>query len=332
MLRSIGGTKLTASPPISTSPALASSSPAVMRRTVVFPDPDGPTSTMNSPSSISRLRSSTATVPSSKTFLRFRYSMLAISSAPCPAGDHVAVPQCASLEDPALVREVDEDDPEALVVAVLPLEVVEQRPDEVSAHVDALVARAFERLDVLLDVVEARSILDHVAFDAVLEGGAVLGDHERKTAVIAADAEQQLGQRRGDDRPAHRGSRDSLILLGDLEDRVGATRADEMRPVEVDAEKVDRLRDRGEVTIFDRVERPEALLVEGEHVLRITAEQHGVEEPAVVVAVQPTCCGFVLRGWACRIDDGEVERDADPPGVTVASKDLDRRSMGKQRM
>jgi hypothetical protein len=41
-------------------PALISSRPAIIRRLVVLPQPDGPTRTMNSPSPISRLRSFTA--------------------------------------------------------------------------------------------------------------------------------------------------------------------------------------------------------------------------------------------------------------------------------
>src|SRR6266540_1020051 len=41
-------------------PASTSSSPASMRSAVVFPEPDGPTSTMNSPSSIARSSESTA--------------------------------------------------------------------------------------------------------------------------------------------------------------------------------------------------------------------------------------------------------------------------------
>src|SRR5579859_5027565 len=43
-----------------------SSSPAIIRRAVDFPHPDGPTRTMNSPSGISRLRSCTAWTPWAK--------------------------------------------------------------------------------------------------------------------------------------------------------------------------------------------------------------------------------------------------------------------------
>ena len=43
-----GGTSLTRTPSITTSPAVISSSPAIMRSSVDLPQPDGPTKTMNS--------------------------------------------------------------------------------------------------------------------------------------------------------------------------------------------------------------------------------------------------------------------------------------------
>ena len=55
--------------PILISPPLISSSPATIRIIVVFPEPDGPTRTMNSPSPISIVTLSTAIVPSSKRFV-----------------------------------------------------------------------------------------------------------------------------------------------------------------------------------------------------------------------------------------------------------------------
>src|ERR671934_104367 len=147
MSRSIGGTSLTTLPPISTSPSVASSSPAVIRSTVVLPDPDGPTRTRNSPSSISRSRSSTATVPPSNTLRKPTNRMSAIDVSVRARGDQVPVPERASLRDPPLRREVDEDDSKALVVAVLPFEVVEERPDVVATHVDPFGARSLDRVD-----------------------------------------------------------------------------------------------------------------------------------------------------------------------------------------
>ena len=60
MSRSRGAFLLTTSPPIRSSPLEMSSSPAIMFSAVDFPQPDGPTRIMNSPSVISRLRFLTA--------------------------------------------------------------------------------------------------------------------------------------------------------------------------------------------------------------------------------------------------------------------------------
>src|SRR5262245_31963453 len=60
MSRSFGATSLTTRSPIFRAPSEISSRPAIMRRLVVLPHPEGPTRTMNSPSWMSRLRSFTA--------------------------------------------------------------------------------------------------------------------------------------------------------------------------------------------------------------------------------------------------------------------------------
>jgi len=64
MSRSRGERLLTTRSPISSSPSEMSSRPAIMRSAVDFPQPDGPTRIMNSPSSMSRLMCLTASVPS----------------------------------------------------------------------------------------------------------------------------------------------------------------------------------------------------------------------------------------------------------------------------
>src|SRR5919197_4174999 len=79
MSRSRDGTWLTTRSPILSTPSEMSSSPATMRNAVVFPHPDGPTSTMNSPSSISSWSSSTALVPSAYTLLTRSKATAAIS-------------------------------------------------------------------------------------------------------------------------------------------------------------------------------------------------------------------------------------------------------------
>src|SRR5215813_882280 len=64
MSRSFGGTSLTFSVPMKMSPAETSSRPAIIRSVVLLPQPDGPTSTRNSLSGISRLTLRTASTSS----------------------------------------------------------------------------------------------------------------------------------------------------------------------------------------------------------------------------------------------------------------------------
>src|ERR1700710_2575277 len=64
MSRSFGATSLTTRPPMAISPPVMFSSPAIIRSSVDFPHPEGPTRMTNSPSAISRSTLSTAMVPS----------------------------------------------------------------------------------------------------------------------------------------------------------------------------------------------------------------------------------------------------------------------------
>src|SRR5687767_15954556 len=122
MSRSLGATSLTTRSAIRIVPEEASSSPATIRSAVDLPEPDGPTSTVKPPSAMSRSSPSTALVPSGKTFDTSENAMLAT----CPRNE-VVVPERAPLGHAPLGREVDVHQPEALRVAVLPLEVVEHR-------------------------------------------------------------------------------------------------------------------------------------------------------------------------------------------------------------
>src|SRR5581483_8680196 len=96
--RAPGATLFTTRSPMRMRPEVISSSPASMRSAVVFPHPDGPTSTRNSPSATSMFRSSTAG-DSSKRFVTCSYVIDAIynllnDSPGRPRGqpgDHVAL-------------------------------------------------------------------------------------------------------------------------------------------------------------------------------------------------------------------------------------------------
>src|SRR5215472_9673452 len=91
MSRSLGGRSLTISPPIKISPAVTSSSPAIIRNVVLLPQPDGPTRTTNSLSGISRLMLRTASTLSNRlTTLRSETSAmtyLALGGAGGETGD-----------------------------------------------------------------------------------------------------------------------------------------------------------------------------------------------------------------------------------------------------
>src|SRR6202011_3482328 len=83
--RSFGGTSLTTSPPIMMSPPVMSSSPAIIRSVVDFPQPDGPTSTTNSWSAMSRSMPRTAST-SSYFLTTLRNVTSAMSSTLCRTG------------------------------------------------------------------------------------------------------------------------------------------------------------------------------------------------------------------------------------------------------
>src|SRR5919197_6353389 len=160
MWRPRGARSLTAREPIDTTPDDASSSPATIRSAVDFPEPDGPTITVKPPSATSRSSASTARVPSGNTLLTPLNAMLATG-----ARDEVAVPQARALRHAPLRRVVDVHQPEALGVAVLPLEVVQHRPGEVAPDVDAVGHRAGQRGQVRPQVLHPPRILQRAVDD-----------------------------------------------------------------------------------------------------------------------------------------------------------------------
>src|ERR1041384_4008939 len=86
MSRSIGASSFTTLSLIRTRPEVMLSSPATMRRVVVLPQPEGPTSTTNSLSLMSRFTSFTACT-SSYFLLRLRITTCAMCLSFHRAGD-----------------------------------------------------------------------------------------------------------------------------------------------------------------------------------------------------------------------------------------------------
>src|SRR6266508_2126929 len=105
MSRSFGARSVTSRPPTTMCPPDASSSPAIMRSSVDLPHPDGPTSTMNSPSSIRSDTSSTAVTPPSNTFVTPSSTISA--TVPPGSGGHALA---AGEQDTGQLQAVVQDD------------------------------------------------------------------------------------------------------------------------------------------------------------------------------------------------------------------------------
>src|SRR3954454_22189355 len=209
MSRSLGGTPLTSRSSMKMEPSSTGSSPASIRRVVDLPQPEGPTSTMNSPSPISRSSPGTAgaAVPGYQRWAPLNVTVATIALL-CPhasachsqpvAGDHVGIPACRVLRSTTLIGEIDVDQAEALVVAPGPLEVVQQRPHVVAADVGSLRECLVDRRQVVAQVADAALVVYAPALEHVLGAETVLRDVHRQ-ARVAVDAQQQVGQPRGHD-------------------------------------------------------------------------------------------------------------------------------------
>src|ERR671931_357692 len=106
MSRSFGARSLTTSPAILRSPSEMSSSPAIIRSAVDFPQPDGPTRIMNSASRICRLMCLTASKPSGYRLTTSSNSISAMRFRLLSALDRAR----GQSGDDALLEEQDEQD------------------------------------------------------------------------------------------------------------------------------------------------------------------------------------------------------------------------------
>src|SRR5215207_11215760 len=96
--------------------------------------------------------------------------------------DHAPVPEGAQLRRALAGREIAPDNPESLREAETPLEVVEQRPDQVAAQIDTVGDRAVAHLEMALDVDESLPIDDAAVRTRglVVVAGPVLGHVQRQ--------------------------------------------------------------------------------------------------------------------------------------------------------
>src|SRR5262249_56515767 len=112
-----------------------------------------------------------------------------------PRGD-APVPAPGLLQRAVLRLAVAPGEAEALLVALGPLEVVEQRPGVVAAHVRARLDRARERLEVAAVVVDAALVADPAVRPRPIEAAAaVLGDLDPRPVEVARDAHDHVVER-----------------------------------------------------------------------------------------------------------------------------------------
>src|SRR5262245_36304555 len=112
------------------------------------------------------------------------------------------VPLSRVLDRSLLGLVVDVDQAKALGEAEAPLEVVEDRPDEVAAHRGAVGEGLVGRGDVAGEVADADGVA-HAAVGAgrVGPGRPALGHEDRRRAVVALDAEERAVEPLGRDLP-----------------------------------------------------------------------------------------------------------------------------------
>ncbi len=164
--------------------------------------------------------------------------------------------------------------------------------------------------EVTPQVVDAVAIVDDpVRDDGVPECGAALGDVDLGAAVVPVDPGEQVVQPLWVDLPTRIGDRGALRDRPlELQRRDAAAR-DQRPGVEVDAEKVHLGgREKPSIGLVHACEHaPGAVVVE--HVCRVPPAEHGIEEPAVEVAVGAARSLFVAA--APRVARSQVQGDAD---------------------
>src|ERR1019366_6612963 len=207
---------------------------------------------------------------------------------------HVGVPEGTALRDPALGAEIHEDDPEPLGVPLGPLEVVQERPDEVAAQVHPGTDGAPGGVQVAVQVADPLEVVDNaLRGDVVMGGGAVLGDVQRQAGRLGAQPDQQLVQSLGIDQPAHGGQWHAVRVdvhavtpvghrLLTAAQAVAIAQPDHVRRVVVHAEKVDRLLDLAEITAADDLVARAEIAAQGGWV---AALQERLKEHAVDLGV-----------------------------------------------
>src|SRR5690348_6648531 len=101
-------------------------------------------------------------------------------------GDEARVPLAAVFDDPPLRGEIYVYQAEALAIALRPLEVIEERPDEIAHHRRPMLHSIADRAQMLAQEAHALGIAHAaIAIPLVVEGRAVLSNQQRTRVIIA---------------------------------------------------------------------------------------------------------------------------------------------------
>lgn len=107
----------------------------------------------------------------------------------------IAVPEIRILRDASQTIKIHLDEAERRAVAASPLEIVQQRPNEIAAHVDALCLSFLHRLDVTVKEFDAPSVVNFAVHrHGVVEVGAVFGNVNRWAGIDVVEPKQHVAK------------------------------------------------------------------------------------------------------------------------------------------
>src|SRR6266852_663881 len=203
-------------------------------------------------------------------------------------GNKGGIPAATVFDDAALGGIINVDQAEAFAVALGPLKVVQERPDDISLDRHTLAYNLGNSLNVLPQIFYALLVVYVPAsVQVVIEGSATFGDNQSYWAVLAVNARQDVGEAIWEDLPAHF----SVSYTGDAPNRfiaIGMPRLYNYRiginaiphehtRIVVDAEEVNGDGDDGKI-IFKYRWRSHSHI--GKKIVRVTPTKKWIEEPA----------------------------------------------------
>src|SRR5579875_490004 len=209
--------------------------------------------------------------------------------------NELSVPVTAVFDDAALSRIVNVDQAKTLAIALSPLKIIHERPDEVTLDGRALANNFTDRLNMRLEVVYTLRVVNAVvAVQMIVESRATLRNGYGFWSIIAMNTHQDIGETIRKDLPPHLGIRragnvcKSLIDLGISMHRLFCLRSSicailHNHPrIVVDPQEIDGCRNDGQVAIMDWRGIHPKITKKG---FRVLTAKHGVHEPAITESI-----------------------------------------------